>query len=177
MFNPFLSSKKSKFPHLTFLKLEFLTRINHTVVLIIQGNLYLSKHTRFFDKVTHQLGLSVFAKRENFLLCQIQSVPYHIRLSPIFNHINTHIIQKKSSIFCKKKILLALLNFSKWLILLKFSDLSPKPLFRPVLGLIWCGTPCSKTFKLEISIYVIVMGIIKCEKVFDGIFIFSSLFW
>ena len=27
-----------------------------------------------------------------------------------------------------------------------------------------------------LSIYVIVMGIIKCEKVFAGIFIFSSLF-
>ena len=27
-----------------------------------------------------------------------------------------------------------------------------------------------------ISIYVIVMGIIKCEKVFAGIFTFSSLF-
>jgi len=26
------------------------------------------------------------------------------------------------------------------------------------------------------SIYVIVMGIIKCEKVFAGIFTFSSLF-
>ena len=36
-----------------------------------------------------------------------------------------HIILKKSSIFCKKKILLALLNFSKWFILLKFSDLYP----------------------------------------------------
>ena len=103
---------KSKFPHLTFLKLEFLTRINHTVVLIIQGNLYLSKHTRFFDKVTHQLGLSVFAKRENFLLCQIQSVPYHIRLSPIFNHINTHIIQKNLASSAKKNSI-SLIKFFK----------------------------------------------------------------
>ena len=47
-------------------------------------------------------------------------------------------------------------------------------------------SPCSQRYKNEhlnkvfkehyASIYVIVMGIIKCEKVFAGIFIFSSLF-
>ena len=36
---------------------------------------------------------------------------------------------------------------------------------------------CTRVFRsLVISIYVIVMGTIKCEKVFGGIFIFSSLF-
>ena len=46
----------------------------------------------------------------------IQKVPYHIRISTIFN--NTHIIREKSSIFCQQNILLALLNFLKLFFLL-----------------------------------------------------------
>ena len=51
-------------------------------------------------------------------------------------------IREKSSIFCETNFLLALLNFSKWFILFKFSDLSLKSQFRTIDSLIWCGTPC-----------------------------------
>jgi len=53
------------------------------------------------------------------------SVPflYHIRLSPIFNT-KISIILEKSSIFYKKKFSIRFINL--WLILFKFSYLSPK---------------------------------------------------
>ena len=50
----------------------------------------------------------------------VQSVPFHIRLSPRFRAKNTHIMLEKPIIFCKNIFTMALYNFFKWFIFLKF---------------------------------------------------------
>ena len=85
-----------------------------------------------FKDLHHQVGnIGIL---ENLSLWQkLQSVPYQIRLSPIFNaKINPKYL-KNLSFFARN----FLCYFSKWFILIKFSDQSRKSQFRLVDGLIW----------------------------------------